>query len=59
MPRISPPDGMVFHVLNRGVGRQTLFRKPADYSAFEVSVEETLGQNKGDRSFIDENDGPN
>ena len=26
--------GMVYYVLNRGVGRQTLFRKPADYAAF-------------------------
>ena len=44
MPRISrvAPGGMVFHVLNRGVGRQTLFRKPADYSAFEDCVKETL-----------------
>ena len=33
---------MVFHVLNRGLGRQTLFRKSADYSAFEDCVEETL-----------------
>ena len=33
---------MVFHVLNRGVGRQALFRKPADYSVFEDCVEETL-----------------
>ncbi len=32
----------MFHVLNRGVGRQALFRKPADYSAFEDCVEETL-----------------
>ena len=44
MPRISriAPGGMVFHVLNRGVGRQALFQKPDDYSAFEVCVEETL-----------------
>ncbi len=44
MPRISrvAPGGMVFHVLNRGVGRQALFRKPADYSVFEDCVEETL-----------------
>ena len=44
MPRISrvTPGGMVFHVLNRGAGRQALFRKPADYSAFEDCVHETL-----------------
>jgi hypothetical protein len=26
---------MVFHVLNRGVGRMRLFLKDADYAAFE------------------------
>jgi len=26
---------MVFHVLNRGVGRRTLFDKDADYAALE------------------------
>ncbi len=33
---------MVFHVLNRGVGRQRLFDKPADYVAFEELIQETL-----------------
>jgi REP element-mobilizing transposase RayT len=33
---------MVFHVLNRGVGRRTLFEKDADYLAFETVLEETL-----------------
>ena len=27
--------GLVYHVLNRAVGRATLFRKAADYAAFE------------------------
>src|SRR5437868_14609623 len=27
--------GYVYHVLNRAVGRATLFHKPADYAAFE------------------------
>jgi len=27
--------GYVYHVLNRAVGRATLFDKPADYAAFE------------------------
>ena len=27
--------GHVYHVLNRALGRVTLFRKPADYAAFE------------------------
>jgi putative transposase len=33
---------MVFHVLNRGVGRMRLFDKPQDYQAFEGILEETL-----------------
>ena len=33
---------MVFHVLNRVVGRQRLFHKPADYSVFEEIIAETL-----------------
>ena len=44
MPRISriAPGGMLYHVLNRGVGRQRLFRQPSDYAAFESVIEETL-----------------
>ncbi len=33
---------MVFHVLNRGVGRRALFESPEDYAAFEAILEETL-----------------
>ena len=33
---------MVFHVLNRGVGRRVLFTKDEDFLAFERVVEETL-----------------
>jgi hypothetical protein len=33
---------MVFHVLNRGVGRRLLFTKDQDFLAFERVVEETL-----------------
>lgn len=33
---------MVFHVLNRGVGRMNLFAKDGDYEAFERSIEKTL-----------------
>ncbi len=33
---------MVFHVLNRGVGRRTLFDKDGDYLAFQCVIEETL-----------------
>ncbi len=33
---------MIFHVLNRGVGRMRLFLKDADYEAFERIIERTL-----------------
>jgi putative transposase len=33
---------MVFHELNRGVGRRLLFTKDEDFLAFERVVEETL-----------------
>src|SRR5271157_4314163 len=41
-PRRHSPGGMVFHVLNRGVGRRLLFTKDEDFWAFERVVEETL-----------------
>src|SRR5271157_1427717 len=41
-PRRDSPGGMVFHVLNRGVGRRVLFTKDEDFLAFERVVEETL-----------------
>src|SRR5271157_1529636 len=41
-PRRHSPGGMVFHVLNRGVGRRLLFTKDEDFLAFERVVEETL-----------------
>jgi putative transposase len=33
---------MVFHVLNRGVGRMKVFSSERDYGAFEETIEETL-----------------
>lgn len=44
MPRSArvAPAGVVFHVLNRGVGRMRLFDDAADYEAFERVLEETL-----------------
>ena len=44
MPRTNRllPGGMLFHVLNRGVGRQRLFHKAADYLSFEELIAETL-----------------
>jgi REP element-mobilizing transposase RayT len=43
MPRAArvAPGGMVFHVLNRGVGRMELFSKEKDYAAFEDLLEQT------------------
>ena len=44
MPRrLRQADGgIVYHVLNRGVGRMTLFDEPADYEAFERVLEQTV-----------------
>ena len=44
MPRSArvAPGGMIFHVINRGVGRMKLFYKDADYLAFEGIIEEVL-----------------
>jgi len=44
MPRTARvvPGGMVFHVLNRGVGRMRLFDKDADFEAFERVLDKTL-----------------
>src|SRR5271157_5009313 len=41
-PSRHSPGDMVFHVLNRGVGRRLLFTKDEDFLAFERVVEETL-----------------
>ncbi|NBC10728.1 MAG: hypothetical protein GVY24_03215 [Planctomycetes bacterium] len=51
MPRAAriAPGGIVFHVLNRGVGRMALFRKEADYVAFEAVVERCLALSPGVR----------
>jgi len=44
MPRAArvTPGGMVFHVLNRGVGRMRLFHKDADFAAFEEILAEVV-----------------
>ena len=44
MPRTArvAPGGMLFYVLNRGVGRMRLFLKDADFEAFERVIEKTL-----------------
>jgi putative transposase len=44
MPRTArlAPEGMIFHVLNRGVGRIRLFLRDADFEAFERVMAQTL-----------------
>ena len=44
MPRRirASAGGIVYHVLNRGVGRMRLFRKAADFAAMEKVLEEAL-----------------
>ena len=44
MPRTAryAPGGIPFHILNRGVGRMTLFETDDDFSAFERILERTL-----------------
>jgi putative transposase len=46
MPRgpRNAPGGLIYHVLNRGVRRQTLFHKPADFEAFERIMVEALDE---------------
>ncbi len=41
-PKRCCPGGTIFHVLNRGNGRQTLFATSADYLAFVRVVQESL-----------------
>ncbi len=51
MPRTArrTPGGYVYHVLNRGVGRRTIFEKDHDYEAFEHIMGECLDQHPGVR----------
>ncbi len=44
MPRNAryAPGGLIYHVINRGVGRQQLFFDEDDYLAFEKIISETL-----------------
>jgi putative transposase len=46
MPRHprAAPGGYVYHALNRGVARLTLFEKEADYAAFERVLAEALAE---------------
>jgi putative transposase len=39
-----PDAGVVFHVLNRAVGRATIFEKDADYAAFEKVLAEVTAK---------------
>jgi putative transposase len=38
------PAGTIFHVINRAVGRHTIFHKPEDYAAFERVLAEAHGR---------------
>ena len=38
---------MIFHVLNRGVARSTLFHKPQDFDAFERILSDALARVPG------------
>ena len=40
MPRVAriAPGGLIYHVLNRGVGKRTLFRSQRDFEAFQRCV---------------------
>ena len=42
-PRVAP-GGLAYHVLNRAVARLPLFRKAADYEAFEHILEEAVAR---------------
>ena len=44
MPRTGriAPGGMIYHVLNRGVGKMTLFRSRKDHEAFQRCLVQTL-----------------
>lgn len=46
MPRYArhAPGGLIYHVLNRGVGRMTLFRNDRDYAAFARCVLDVLAE---------------
>ncbi len=39
--------GYLYHVLNRGVGRMTLFEDDGNYAALERVLEETVGRGLG------------
>jgi REP-associated tyrosine transposase len=41
-PKRAADGGIVYHVLNRANGRLTIFRKEADYDAFERIIEEAV-----------------
>ena len=44
-PRLAAGD-LAYHVLNRRVGRLSLFEKPADYVAFEKILAEAYSQTR-------------
>ena len=43
MPRVAriAPGGLIYHVLNRGVGKSILFRSRKDFEAFQRRLHDT------------------
>jgi putative transposase len=39
-------DGFIYHVINRGNSKQTVFHKDSDYQAFINLMEEAEGKNE-------------
>jgi hypothetical protein len=48
-PRLAT-GGLVYHTLNRGIGRMRLFKDEADYAAFERVLEETLARERDNQT---------
>ena len=48
MPRTArnAPGGLIYHFINRGVGKQRIFFDDSDYLAFEGVIQETLRKQK-------------
>src|SRR5688572_18565976 len=44
-PRLAA-GGLAYHVLNRRVGRLSLFEEPADYTAFEKILQEAVARTR-------------
>jgi putative transposase len=45
-PKRAADGGLIYHVLNRGNARMTIFEKPEDFAAFEGVLEEAVERTK-------------